>query len=254
MKDIRLNQMEQYILQQETVSMEALCERFQVSLNTVRRDVARLLAKGSVEKIYGGVRARKSELLQPFDVRTAARQEAKMAIGRKAASLVADGDVIFVDSGTTTLHMIPQLWERQEVTLVTNSLHAIMAAMPYPNLNVISLPGQLQRKTSSFTGPDAVRFLNGYNIRKAFMAATGWSLSHGVTNSSPLEYELKRTALARSQQRILLLDHHKFGTAALLSYAQPDAFQTLVTDRVPPEAYAKALAEADVQCLVAGEG
>ena len=190
MKNIRLDLMEQYIIQKDTVSMEDLQQHFDTSINTIRRDVALLIKKGTIEKVYGGVCARKNEQLTPFDVRTIKHPEAKMRIGRRAAALIEDGDTIFLDSGTTTLHIIQSLADKQNVTIITHNLHAIMAAMPYPNLAVIILPGQLLRKTSSFTGLETVRSLKAYNIKTAFMAATGLSLAGGVTNSSPLEYEL----------------------------------------------------------------
>jgi DeoR family myo-inositol catabolism operon transcriptional repressor len=243
--------MEDYIVKKETVSMEELQQKFLTSLNTVRRDVALLLKKGTVEKVYGGVRARKPEQLAPFDVRTIKNQEAKMAIGRKAAEFVEEGDIIFLDSGTTTLHVVQNLAQKQNITIITHSLNAIMASMSHPNLTIISLPGQLHRKTSSFTGLDAVRFLKSYNIKKAFMAATGLSISHGVTNSSPLEYELKMTAMERSAQSYLLLDSQKFGQTALLTYASLDRFDGIITESMPDGSYVKALEAVGTKLILA---
>lgn len=244
MRDIRLEQMEQYIMLKDKVPMDELREHFATSLNTIRRDVALLIKKGTVEKVYGGVCARKAEQLAPFDIRTIRHQEAKAAIGKKAAELVEDGDTIFLDSGTTTLQMVEPLGQRRNITVITNNLYAIMAAMSYPGLTVISLPGQLHRRTGSFTGLDTLRFLKSYNIKTAFMAATGFSVSHGVTNSSPLEYELKMMAMERSAKSVLLLDSHKFGQTALLTYASPERFHRIITDAMPEKIYLDALKEA----------
>ncbi len=251
MRNTRLEQMEEYILQMDSVSMEALQEHFDTSMNTVRRDVALLIKKGTVEKVYGGVCARKAEQLTPFDVRTIKHQEAKMLIARKAAQFIEDGDTIFLDSGTTTLHMVQNLAKLQNITIITHNLHAIMAAMPYSNLTIISLPGQLHRKTSSFTGLETVRFLKAYNIKTAFMAATGLSLSGGVTNSSPLEYELKITAMERSTKSYLLLDSHKFGETAMMTYAQPSSFAGVITETEPNAEYIHALNDAGAKLILA---
>ncbi len=251
MKDIRLDQMEQYIVEKENVLMEELQNHFNTSLNTVRRDVAILIQKGTVEKVYGGVRAKKADPLIAFDVRTIKHQDAKVAIGKRAAELVSDGDIIFIDSGTTTLHMIQNIGQKQNITIITNNLHAIMAAMPFPSLNVIALPGQLSRRTSSFTGMDALRFLSSYNIKTAFMAATGLSSAHGVTNASPLEYELKMKAIERSERSILLLDSHKFGQTGLLTFAELNQFSALVTDATPEKVYMDALKNAGTQLIIA---
>ena len=231
--------------------MEDLQKHFDTSMNTIRRDVALLIKKGSVEKVYGGVCARKAEQLTPFDVRTIKRPEAKMLIGRRAAGLVEDGDTIFIDSGTTTLHVIPSLSDKQNITIITHNLHAIMAAVPYPNLTVIILPGQLLRKTSSFTGHEAIRLIKSYNIKTAFMAATGFSLTNGITNASPLEYELKIAAMERSSKSYLLLDSHKFGETAIMTYAQPHQFDGVITEAMPDESYTGSLIKAGTQLILA---
>jgi len=251
LRNTRLEQMEQYIIKKDSVSMEELQTHFDTSMNTVRRDVALLMKKGIVEKVYGGVCARKAEQLTPFDVRTIKHQEAKMAIGRMAAQLVDDGDTIFLDSGTTTLHVVQNLAQKQNITLITHNLHAIMAAMSCPNINIISLPGQLLRKTSSFTGLETVRFLKADNIKTAFMAATGLSLCGGVTNSSPLEFELKITAMERSVKSYLLLDSQKFGETALMTYAQLNRFEGVITEAMPAEEYIKALDDAGTKLILA---
>jgi len=233
MKADRMLEMERYILDKGAATMEELRARFDVSMNTVRRDVASLLARGTVEKVYGGVCSHKNEhSLTPYEVRRRGSEDAKASIGKRAAELVSDGDIIFIDSGTTTLHMIDHLSTKQELTIITHNLEAINRALPYENITIIALPGQVRRKTRSFTGDDAVRYLRRFNVRIAFMAATGLS-SHGVTNSSPLEYEIKKCALESAEQTVLLISRSKFGVTGLMTYAQPEDFDVLVTDSEP---------------------
>lgn len=252
MRNTRLEEMEKYILQNDSVSMDQLCEQFNVSMITVRRDIAQLQRKGTIEKIYGGVTARKGETLTPFDVRNISNREAKTAIGKRAAALVHDNDIVFLDSGTTALHVLDNLSALHNVTIVTHSLQAMLAALPYQNLNVISLPGQLYRKTSSFTGLDAIRFLKSYNITIAFMGASALSLEHGVSNSSPLEYEIKMTAMQRAAKSVLLIDGEKFGRTALLTYAQISDFDAIVTECMPAPEYVKACQDGGTELIIAG--
>ena len=233
MREDRLVQMESYIREHKSVSLDKLCEVFDVSKNTVRRDVAELLKRGTVEKVYGGVCARKNEqVLTPYEVRRRGSEDAKVAIGKRAAELVSDGDIIFIDSGTTTLHMIDFLADKRDLTIITNNLEAINRALPYENITIIALPGQVRRKTHSFTGDDAVRYLRRFNVRIAFMAATGLS-SHGVTNSSPMEYEIKKCAVESAETTVLLISHTKFGVTGLMTFAQLEDFDCLVTDEAP---------------------
>ncbi|MBR6668479.1 MAG: DeoR/GlpR transcriptional regulator [Clostridia bacterium] len=240
MKADRILEMERYILDRGASTMEELRDHFEVSMNTVRRDVAELLKRGTVEKVYGGVCARKNEqALTPYEVRRRGSEDAKAAIGRRAAELVQDGDIIFIDSGTTTLHMIDHLADKRELTIITNNLEAINRALPYENINIIALPGQVRRKTRSFTGDDAVRYLKRFNVRTAFMASTGLS-AHGVTNSSPMEYEIKKCAVESAEKTVLLISRAKFGVTGLMTFAQLEDFDVLITDAPPsPEEQAR---------------
>lgn len=252
MKTDRLLEMEKYVFSRESVSMEELCSHFGVSINTVRRDVSELTRKGVVDKVYGGVCARKTpeQALTPFDARSIVDDAAKRRIGACAASLVHDGDIIFLDSGTTTVHVVEHLRDRRDLTVVTNSLAAIVRLMPFDNINVIALPGQLRRKTSSFTGLEAARALRGYNIRLALMASTGATTS-GVTNSSPLEYEVKRCAIELCQSAALLMSSAKFGTTGLMTYAGFSDFDVIVTDKRPPDEYARRIEESGAELMLA---
>ena len=253
MKTDRLIEMEKYVLQKETVSMEELRARFDVSMNTVRRDVNELLCKGVAEKVYGGVCARKTpeQSLVPFECRRIDNEQAKRSIGERAAAMVRDGDVIYLDSGTTTLHVAEHLARRAELTVVTNNLEAIVRLVPCENITVIVLPGQLRRKTNSFTGLEAARALRGYNIRLALMASSGATL-HGVTNSSPLEYEIKRSALEISQSSGLLLAADKFGVAGLMTYATFGDFDSIITERPLSKEFEQRIAESGSQLIIAG--
>lgn len=253
MKRDRIQEMERYITQRGTAAMEELRTRFDISMNTVRRDVAELCARGTVTKVYGGVCARPTEqALTPYEVRRRGSESAKAAIGKAAAELVRDGDVIFIDSGTTTLQMIDHLADRQNLTIITNNLEAIIRALPHENITLIALPGQVRRKTHSLTGDDAVRYLKRFNVRTAFMASTGVS-GHGVTDSSPMEFEIKKCAVESAEKTVLLIAGAKFGVTGLMTYAPLEAFDALVTDTPPEEAMRSMLADSGVELIVAGE-
>ncbi len=251
MKTDRIQEMERYIINRGAATMEELREHFDISMNTVRRDVQELLRRGTVTKVYGGVCARPTEqTLTPYEVRRKGSEGAKAAIGRRAAELVSDGDVIFIDSGTTTLQMIDHLKDRRELTIITNNLEAIVRALPYENITIIALPGQVRRKTHSLTGDDAVRYLRRFNVRTAFIAATGVS-AHGVTNSSPMEYEIKKCAVESAEKTVLLIAGAKFGVTGLMTFAQLGDFDALVTDALPAPEEQQRLRNCGVELLVA---
>lgn len=230
MKSFRLRRMEQYILEKENVSMEELCEEFDMSMNTVRMDVAELVKKGSVKKVYGGVCSNRQNSLVPFEERKMKNSDKKKAVCRAAAELVDDGDIVFVDSGTTAMYLTDYLDENKNVTVLTNNLNLIMRAVPCENVQVICLPGILERKTNSFVSAETGKILARYNIKKAFFAATGVTESGDVTNSSSLEYEIKREAMNNSEHSYLLLDSSKYGKSALLTFAHISDMERVFVD------------------------
>ncbi len=251
MKTFRLRQMEQYILENDTVSMEDLCSRFDISMNTTRMDVASLVKKGTVKKIYGGVCANQTNNLVPFEDRRLRNMERKRAIGRAAAGLVKDGDVIYIDSGTTTMYMVDFLEDRKNVTIITNSFNAIYRAQPHLDLTVISLPGTLERRTNSFVSAETGRMLERYNIQKAFMAATGVGIGGEVTNSSPLEFEIKGSAIKNSLHSCLLVDSSKFGKTSLMRYANLSQMERVITDEGLGGEYLELCRQSGVEIVIA---
>ncbi len=230
MKSFRLRRMEQYILEKENVSMEDLCREFDISMNTVRLDVADLVKQGAIKKVYGGVCSNRQNSLVPFEERKMRNNDKKKSICRAAARMIEDGDIVFVDSGTTMMYLPDYLGNKKNVTLLTNNLNVIMRAVPYENIQVICLPGILERKTNSFVSAETGKILERYNIKKAFLAATGVTEHGEITNSSSLEYEIKREAMRHSEHKYLLLDSSKYGRTALMNFAHISDMEYFFTD------------------------
>lgn len=237
MKTRRLQEIEAYIHLQKNVTLDELCLTFDVSKNTIRRDINEILRKGTIEKVYGGV-VSVSELI-PFENRNVKHPDEKAQIGRMAAAHVEDYDLIFIDSGTTTRMMIDWIDPEKKLTILTNSLDIINSAAEMPNVDLLVIGSTYKRHTRSFVGVDDARALERYNVNKAFMSATGVSLAHGLTNSDLLEYEIKKSIAARSEKLFLLADSSKFGRSTLLTYASLQDVDVLLTSRSLPEEYAR---------------
>jgi len=231
MKSIRIKKMEEYILEHDLVSMADLRDTFKISMNTVRLDVAYLVDKGTVRKIYGGVCSNISNNLIPFEERQTKNSHEKRSVGKAGAALVEDGDIIYIDSGTTTMYIVDYLGDCKNITVLTNSLNVINRAVLHPELNVISLPGTLERKTNSFVSADTVRALEKYNVKKAFMASSGISETGMITNSSPPEYEIKKAAIINSQEVYLVIDSSKYGKSGMMTYADISEMSKVIIDK-----------------------
>jgi len=229
--------MEACILEQNTVTLESLSSGFGVSMNTIRRDVNELLKRGRVRKIYGGVAAVRTEEMVPSERRQVINMTAKEEIGHLAAEFVKDGDVVFLDSGTTVPCVIPHLAEKKEITILTYSLAAMNEAAKYPSLKLISLGGYYNRQTDSFFGLSGADGLGGISIDIVLIAATGVSVSNGLTNSSYFETEMKKQAVSSGGKTVLMADASKFGKAALRSFCSIQDLYGIATDKKPEKKY-----------------
>ena len=233
MRSKRIEEIRDFIYLNKTVTLDKICEQFDVSKSTLRRDLDEILTSGDIKKIYGGVTVLPRRELVSFEERNISNPEAKRRIAAAAADLVEEDDIVFIDSGTTTLPIIDFIKEKKNITILTNNVEIIVRAIPYENINIISLSGTLSRKTLSFTGATAVQVLQNYNISKAFMATTGFSVVNGVMNSAPVESDIKHAAVQRSQKVYLLADSSKCGVISLITYAKLDQIDALITEAEP---------------------
>lgn len=234
MRTERIDLVEAYILKNKTVSLDTLCEQFDVSKNTVRRDVDTLVKRGTIKKVYGGVTAldpgNTIPKLIPYSERGILYTEEKDSICRTAALFVEEHDTIYIDTGTTCLNLIDYISDK-ECTILTNSLQLFLKAVQYPKLNVISMPGKLKRETLSFAGTEVTDYLKTYNITKAFMACTGVTPKNGLTNATAEEYIVKKAVLENTAHSYLLADHSKFGKVSLMTYWPLEDVEHIITDR-----------------------
>lgn len=247
-KTERIEQILEYVLVHETVSLDELVKVFDVSKNTIRRDVQQLVDREKIIKVYGGVAVNHASL-KSFNERQTRNQQQKKSIARAAANFVEDGDIIYIDSGTTTLEMVEYL-QTKNVTIITNNIDFIFKSYPYQNLNVISTGGVFERKTKSFVSLQNMDLLKSYNINKAFMASAGLSITNGVTHSSPLESEIKQTVVKKSSKLYLLVDHYKFDKYALMTYCDLDEIDYIITDKAPSDLYQEYTKKHDIQLLI----
>ncbi|AQY51892.1 IolR protein [Listeria weihenstephanensis FSL R9-0317] len=246
MKEKRLQLVEEFIQEKGTASLDELCEHFNVSKNTIRRDINKILENGTIQKVYGGVTTTSDRLI-PFENRDHSNQEEKQIIGEIAAGYIEEDEIIFIDSGTTTRNIIEFLPKGIKVTLLTNSLDIINAAATLENINLIIIGNNYKRKTKSFVGMDDSNTIDKYNVNKAFMAATGVSISHGLTNSDLLEYEIKKRIVSKTEDIFLLADQSKYDKSTLLTYCPLEDVSTIVTAQPLSEEYTAFCEEHNIQ-------
>ena len=242
MKEDRRKQMGNLVALKRTMTMEQLRDHFGVSMNTIRSDVAYLVGTGAVEKIYGGVRAAVHKEVPLFDSRAMEHTPHKKRIAAAAEDLIEDLDIIFMDAGTTTMHLIDRLAADKRVTIVTGNLYVIQKAAQRENVTLVVLPGTYNRRTNSLADPSTLEFLSRYQFTKAFMGVSGVSEDGRLNVSTYTEYEIKRSAIRQSRSVYLLADSAKFGSTGLMSYGTIREMTAVITDLKCPE-FAKTLCQ-----------
>lgn len=250
MKINRINKIQEMLQETNSASIDQLCDIFNVSKNTIRRDIAELQTRGIIKKVYGGITMNQSAASpEPFASREIKNSAQKKKIARLAAKTVRNGDVIYIGSGTTTMHMIPFLTEKINLTILTASMHVINAASNYSQINTIATGGSLYIPSKTFVGPSVIQCLGHYNISKIFLSSTGISIENGATNASPLECEVKRFLMKKTAAKYLLVDTSKIDKASLMTYCQLKDLNYVVMDTQPPKEYLTYFKENNVQLI-----
>ena len=234
MKDQRRKEMERLIAERQNMTMEELCGAFGISINTARADIAYLVKTGAVTKVYGGVKSSLSKQVPLFSSRAMQNAGIKQQIAKKAAESIAEGDIVYLDAGTTTMHVPDYIPDDLQITIVTPNVSVISNMLSRPNIKLIVLPGILNRRTNALMDTNTFTELAKYHHSKAFMGTSGITEEGRLSVSSYVEYEIKRTAVAQSTQSFLLVDASKFGESNLMSYGTLDQMSGVITDsRVP---------------------
>ena len=262
MKQERIELISAYLKKKSFVTNEELCRQFDISMSTLRRDLNLLQKDGVIEKVYGGVKSRLTSVpetytdtyLSPFNERNEINQEAKNIIARRAAEFIEEDDVIFIDTGTSTIHILPFLTDYNHLTIITNSVYILYYCLNYPQFTTITLPGELFCKSGALVGVDCLTALEAFTINKSFMACTGLTVENGIVNSSPGEISIKRKALEKSQQHFLLADSSKFDKTAMLSVAPLTDFDYIITEKEPERKFLSYFSKQHIQCLIATGG
>lgn len=239
------------IAAQRTVKVSQLTKEFDVSIETVRRDLEYLERHGHLQRVYGGAVLSNLYGQEPvYEHRETARFPQKRAIGARAAQLLDDGDTLFVDVGTTTLEVVKCLQSKKDVTVITNASLIAQAAVA-AGCRVVMLGGEMRRGELSVSGFLCDAGLQYFHANKAVLGVGGITLSGGVTDYHAEEANVRRTMIRRADRIIAVADSSKFGVTAMNEICPVEKLDFLVTDWTLPAKVAAQYAEKGPQLVVA---
>jgi DeoR family fructose operon transcriptional repressor len=213
------------------VDVASLSEEYEVTPETVRRDLTVLARAGVVRRVHGG--AVVIERLG-FEPAVSARETVFIAekerIGKAALQELPEDGAIIIDAGTTTARFAEVLPTDRELTVVVNSpvLAALLARRS--NLNVMMLGGRVRHRTLAVVDVWAVDILARIHADVAFMATNGITVEHGLTTPNPAEAAVKRAMIGAARRTVLLADHSKIGNDYFAAFGEIDQVDVWITD------------------------
>lgn len=247
----RRNQIVEMLSQQSTVKNTELMERFGISIETVRRDLAYLEEQGLLERVYGG--AVKKTYLNTEPVYTSREKEnepEKRAIAREAVKLIQTNDTVFFDLGTTVLFLAQQIGQEQHLTAFTNAIRTAVVLSEVEGCEVIIPGGHLRSHELSVSGFLAEDNMRQFNVDKAFIGGAGIT-EQGITDFNIGEANLRRQIIRNARQVIVLADYSKFGIRAVSNVCPLEDIDVLITDAKAPADMLAALENSGVRVIVA---
>lgn len=235
------------------ISVGALAELLDVSMQTIRRDIDDLCANEGLRRLHGRVELAEDLLNMPFDQRTDTNFSAKRAIGHAAAQLIPDGASLFISIGSTALAVANALRSRKELTVITNSLSAAMALSGEMSNRIIIPGGELRLPDRDMLGDGVVNFFARYRAEYGVFGTAGVASDGRLLEFHSAEVRASERIRLNSAMSILVIDHSKFGRLAPALGPNITEIDRVVLDRAPLGEFAP-LAEGLAEKLLLARG
>lgn len=237
--------------EEKKVVVSELSGLFEVSEETIRRDLDRLDKEGLAVKSYGGATLpeNNSSVDMPFMVRQKKNMVGKRKIAKLLAELINDGDHIIVDPSTTTLSMVREIKNKERLTIITNSIEVMIELNEQDGWDILSTGGQLKQSYLALVGPKTIESLKAFNADKVVFSCKGIDMEKGITDANELFSATKSAMLSSAGLKILAVDCTKFGNVAFSKICEVADMDMVVTDQKPDEAWLKYFKDKGIECI-----
>ena len=235
-----------------TVDLE---KRLGVTGATIRSDLREMDREGAVVRFHGGAAlADQSQLISPDDnymKRSIMNVDQKRSIGQEAAQLVESGQTFFIDSSSTTFHMLPFIRHLENLTIVTNGIHTAMEIQRYTNYKTVLIGGVLRSHSGAIEGLFCREMLERISGDTYFVSGNGFSVEAGLTGNNFYELELKRKCVERCGRIVAMVDSSKLSNNSTSSFIPTSQIDILITDSGVTETQKKEILDAGMNLIIA---
>ncbi len=236
----------QLVKHQGFVATEQLVEHFNVTPQTIRRDINMLCEQNLLQRFHGGAGQVTSTENEPYDNRLRAFANAKQEIGVQVAAHIPNGSSLFLNIGTTTEMVAEALVHHKGLRIVTNNLHVAMTFSKNEDFEVMIAGGQLRKRDGGIIGPATTDFISQFRLDFGIIGVSGIDEEGALLDFDYQETRNAEAIIANSHETILVADHSKFGRRAMSKFGHISDIDWLFTDMEPSESYLKLLSDHDV--------
>jgi len=208
-----------------------------VSEITIRRDLAELESKGLLIRTHGGaVKSKTTDMLFTYDLKINQNRQKKETICPLAVNYINEGDIIFVDCGTTLSLLAKYIIKFKNITVITTSLPVISELFNYPGIRLSLIGGEIDTERQATYGAIAENTIGNYHANKAFIGADGVSLKKGLSSYDEKEGAVTLKMMENSDEVFLLCDSSKIEKNSFVKFASINRIHHLITDKqITPE-------------------
>ena len=238
----------QQLMMDGRVVVSELAEKYEVTEETIRRDLEKLAADGYAKKTYGGaVRNDINKVDLPYTIRKQTNAAGKKYIAEIIGRLITDGDSLLLDSSTTALLIVKSIFSKKNITMVTNSVEILLDLPQGQGWNVLSTGGSYRSESMSLFGYAAQGVVEKFYADYAILSCKGLDMEKGITDTREVFAELKNCFFKSAKKIILAVDHTKFDNVSFVRFGDLDMVYAVVTDVEPEDPWKKLFEEKGIR-------
>jgi DeoR family glycerol-3-phosphate regulon repressor len=233
------------------VEVEALATEFNVTTQTIRRDLNELSHAGLLARVHGGAVVTTRVANVAYAERRVVAAPEKQAIGRRAAEMIPDGCSVILNIGTTTEEVARALVDRRDLVVITNNLNVVSILSGTPSKEIILTGGVVRQADGAIVGDEAVEFIRRFRADFAVIGCSALDEDGAIMDFDMREVAVSRAIVANARRTILVCDRLKFERTAPVRICSVADIHAVVTEAPPPAAFREACARAGVTIEVA---